>query len=472
MPTTPWPPVTFAWVYSTDTTFTTAHQRFDEDVLAVNMTHSEGNFPTCDVTIKNPYKGFAISGAASWAWLSKARDIDGTYIPFFFGRLIATPDNIQAEALVLKFVARSRTWLKLKQHQADLNKDYPYDPIFINVNKRGDPDPVLEFRSAVWHFDRVPTATADTQNVADLQVSLSDILLAEDGWLTFAQQDHFYDSFNWQIGQQPLKTVQIKASVNWIQYGSGRVDMQTGNAAGYTANSVVQGWPKAGTNLQGGYTVVGATAFSDSEYASSMPRHFNYENTAQDHTTGDTMTLQENWTEYNCGGTVIRYNISSQSGLVDPDASTQLTGFEDAPTGVNIPLHVEWSEMMVTYGQLFTTLILDYDAARPRTEHLEFSMNSNLQPVFDDAGEPASVDTETVPIAGSDVGSPIINTKSWYTLLIAGTAVQAGTYVESTPEFVGGPLYGVAINSGGTVGSTEPVWSDVLGTVISDGGVQ
>jgi hypothetical protein len=56
--------------------------------------------------------------------------------------------------------------------------------------------------------------------------------------------------------------------------------------------------------------------------------------------------------------------------------------------------------------------------------------------------------------------------------LIAGAAVQAGTYVESTPEFVGGPLYGVAINTGGTVGSTEPVWSDILGTIISDGGVQ
>jgi hypothetical protein len=468
--TIPWPPVIFAWAASTETTFGSQHYRFDEEVLALNMTHSEGNFPTCDVTIKNPYRPFVVTGS-TWVWLAKARDTDGTYVPFFFGRLVATPDNLEAEALVLKFIARSSTWLKLKQHQADLNKDYPYDPIFVSADKRGDPDPVLEFRSAVWHFDRVPTAGPATPSGPDLQVSLSDILMAEDGWLTFAQQDHFYDSFNWQIGQQPLKTVQIKAKVNWIQYAAGRVDMQPGNNEGYTANSVVQGWPKAGTALQGGYTVASATAFSTDEFASSMPRHLNWENQQQDHIEGDTMTLQENWTEYNCGGTVIRYNISSQSGLVDSGASTQLTGFEDPPTGVNIPLHVEWSEMMVCYGKIFTSLILDFDAQRPRNENLEFFMNANMQPVFDDVGQPASVDTETIPVAGSDVGSPIINTKSWWTLLIAGAAIQAGTYVESTPEFVGGPLYGVAINSGGTVGATEPVWSDILGTVINDGGV-
>jgi hypothetical protein len=470
------PAVTFAWVDPSEVEFDRSHIRIDEHVLAITMTHAEADFPTCDVTIKNPYVGLVGPGRKYWAWLAFERD--GIFVPFFFGRLIATPDNIQDEAITLKFMARSRTWLKLKQHVADTLKHDPYDPIFVNVNKRADPDTALEFFSAVWHYDRVPSPNLSGGEV-DLQVTTSDILEPEDGFLTFQANEHFYKSFNFTIGQQPLKTVLVRSDVKWTQHGAGRVDIGSGDVACWTGGSIISGWPKAGTQLNGGYTVVGASAFAGTEFASAISRHFTWENrnttpidsTGAVHHTGDAMSEDQSWTDYMCGGERIIYQVFSQPGVVDPSGSTTLVPFGTEPTGVNIPLHVQWSETLVCFWNVFTTLVMDYDAARPRHEKLEFSLNADLQPVFTDIHEPASVDTQVLSIPGSDVGLPIVNTKSWYTLFLANDVVPAGTVVVSTPEFVGGPLYAVAINSGGLVGTFEPDWSDVLGDIIIDGTV-
>lgn len=469
---TAWPPVTFAWVDSSETTFGTQHIRFDEDVLAINMTHSEGNFATCDVTIKNPYSGLSAPGRSTWVWLSKLRD-DGTgFQPFFFGRQISTPDDIQAEAITIKFVARSIHWLKLKQHQADLLRanGAPYDPVFVNVNQRSTPDSVLEFFSAVWHFDRV-TSEALSGGEVDLQVSYSDILIPEDGFIVFEETDHFYDSFNFTIGQEPLKTVLVKADVHWTQYGSGVLDMRPGNIECWTGGSIISGWPKPGASLSGGYTVWGGFAFGNAEYGTAQPHHITWENQQKTHQEGDSMTLDESWTTYPVGGDLIIYNKAVQAGLVIPPPIWTIPGLPDSFDGVNIPLHVQWSELLVAYWSVNTSLSLEYNAARPRHEKLNFSLTADLQPVFDDIHEPASVDTEVLPISGADCGLPIINTASWYTLSISGQHVEAGTVVVSTPEFIGGPLFAVALNSGESVGSFEPDWSDVIGDVIVDGGV-
>ena len=47
----------FAWVDSTETTFTAAHKREDEQILSIKIDHAEGDFPSCDIEIKNPRIG-------------------------------------------------------------------------------------------------------------------------------------------------------------------------------------------------------------------------------------------------------------------------------------------------------------------------------------------------------------------------------------------------------------------------------
>jgi hypothetical protein len=461
----PWPPVTFAWVQPTETTFGSQHIRMDEDVLDFEMTHSEGNFPELNVTIKNPYRPFVGGSTLYWVWMGYI--LGHSIEPFFFGRLIATPDNIQDESITLKFLAKSRVWLKLKQYQSDLLRQDPYDPILVNVNSRADPDTVLEFRSAVWHFDRLPTL-AHGASAPDLNVSISDILIPENGFLTFAEWEHFYKAFNWKIGQQPLQQVLVRTNISWTQAGAGFVDIPTGSpVSGWTGGSIVSGWPKPGSGLAGGYTVAYGFAFSGTEFATATSHHWVWENMNDTHQEGDTMSEDVSWTTYSCTGERILYQIFSQSGVVDPWSSTTMGG----EPGVNIPLHVQWSELLICWWIVYTTLGLEYDVRRPRQETMQFTLTSDLQPVFVDIHEPASVDTETLTLSGGDVSLPIINTLSWYTLQFTGQAVQAGTYAVSTPEAVGGPYYAVAINSGGTVGTTEPAWTLALGSVITDGGV-
>jgi hypothetical protein len=466
----PWPPVTFAWVNPTETTFTSAHERMDEAVVDFDMTHSEGNAPTLAVTIKNPYVGLVGSGRKYWVWMSYVRN--GTYVPFFFGRLIATPDNIQDEAITLQFLARSRIWLKLKQHISDLLRVDPYDPILVSVDQRADPDTVLQFRSALWHFDRVPTL-AHGATAPDLNISISDILEPEDGFLSFAPSDHFYKAFNWKIGQQPLQKVQMRSDVRWTQSGAGFVDIPSGPVTCWTGGSIVSGWPKPGTGLSGGYTVAYATAFSGTEYAVASSHHFHWENLSKTHLPGDMMSEEVHWTTYTAAGDLLRYQIFQQVGINIPTlpASWSQDGFMPGPTDpVNIPLHVSWSEMMVCFWFVSTTLGLEYDVQRPRHEKIQFNLDSSLQPVFTDTHEPASLDTEVVTMPGADVGLPVINVVSWYTLSIGNLYVAPGTYVVSTPEAVGGPYFAVAIG-GGYVGTTEPAWTLVLGQFVTDGSV-
>ena len=117
---------------------------------------------------------------------------------------------------------------------------------------------------------------------------------------------------------------------------------------------------------------------------------------------------------------------------------------------------------------------LNYEAIRPRTEFLNFKLTSDLQPVLTDPDEPASLDTETVTLSGCDVGAPIQNVLSWFSLTSAGGwsgLVPIGTFVASTKKFVGPTLYAVAMASTGGVGGAEPVWNDILGTEVIDGDV-
>ncbi len=110
----------FAWAGPAETTFTSAHEREDEEVFAFWLEHTEGDFATLAIDIKNPRRQYLAEGANLWMWLSA----DG--LPLFFGRLIAVPEDLHAEIVRLSFTARPAGFDAAKRALADTLRVAPW----------------------------------------------------------------------------------------------------------------------------------------------------------------------------------------------------------------------------------------------------------------------------------------------------------------------------------------------------------
>ena len=168
-----------------------------------------------------------------------------TVVPIFLGELIGVPDDLFAEKITLKFLARASTWIEQKQAVAETLRTAPnYDPVFLKNTERDDPDKILEGWSKLYHSDRV-----------SLEVSASDILVGEDGTVVFPESRVFYDSVKVKIGQAPLTNVQVQATVHWTQRTIGYCPGPSVNVASYTGGSFAEEWPKGGKGLGAGWSV-------------------------------------------------------------------------------------------------------------------------------------------------------------------------------------------------------------------------
>lgn len=240
----------FALTDSADTTWTTLHQRNDEDVISFELVHSEGDFPTVTATIKNPRRPWLTPDMNVWAWFAK----DNT--PFFFGRLVSSPEELSGELVSLTFVARPPNYEALKSSLADTLKVRPFwDAIWINEDQIDEPDVVLEARSQLWHIDRT-----------SLAVTVSDIINGEDGTITI--DNFYYDSLDVSHGSMPLRKVRVEAEVSWEQTATGTVDataqlVKAFQVAGsepprissFTGQGLHDDWPEKESSLGGGWSI-------------------------------------------------------------------------------------------------------------------------------------------------------------------------------------------------------------------------
>lgn len=450
----------FAWVNATDTVWLSAYEREDLEIFSFDLTHAEGDFPTLSLEIQNPYEGLLAAGRKLWAWF--AINLNGTITPLFFGRLQGLPDNLFEEVITIKFIARSYRYLMYKQAVAEgLMLSPYYDPVFLSADRRDDADAVLEGYSRLFHWDRLPSGSP-----ADLAVTTSDLLNGEDGTITFGEDDGFYDSVSLKIGQQPLTKVRVRATVNWTQRFGGSLDLGTRSETCWTGGSLIGDWPKPGTQLQGGWTIASSYAIGDgAQYGVPSNQHFSWENREQTHVLGDTMSIDNSWTTFPCGGDTYINSFYQQVGIVDP-----LGINVDGSVGVNIPAHVSYSQTLVCRWNVQLSLALEYEAVRPHTETIEFEVSADLQPILTDPNSPASLDTEVITLSGGDVGLPILKVRNWFSLYLSGELVKLGTVVQSTAEYIGKSQYSICVGEG-TVGSSEPAWSNVLGTSVNDGTV-
>ena len=85
------PQIFFAWTNATDTTFTPAFERYDENLYSFVIEHTEGNIPILTVDMQNPHIGLLASGRKVWAWFAWTPDGGITVYPLFFGRLVGIP---------------------------------------------------------------------------------------------------------------------------------------------------------------------------------------------------------------------------------------------------------------------------------------------------------------------------------------------------------------------------------------------
>lgn len=332
----------FAWV-DPDTAFDPyEHSVEDEEVFAFEMTHSEGDFAELKIDIRNPHENLLDPSRKLWAWLSK----DGE--PIFFGRLVASPEDLQNEVIRLTMLARPADFDEQKEALAESLRSLPYfDPVWLNENRLTDPDVVLETRSALWHVDRVTH-----------EVSTSDITVGEDGTITLTTADHFYDDLRFSYGAAPLRRVTVRATVNWDQTAVGSLDLTkellaafraagspTKVVSSYTGQGLEADWPKANSSLRGGWTIGAGISLKRADGISRPSR-----------------------------SSIVKVrNITSGSNVEPGDTAAQV---------LEVPGKAQF--FIWEFHPIFP---VDYSVKRKRVETVAFTMEADVQPLVVDPGE-------------------------------------------------------------------------------------
>jgi len=444
-------PFTFAWVPENATTFNPSTMNvFDEDIVSFELKHEEGQVPSLDMVIRNPRIGLLNPGRNVWAWL--AWDNNGTLVPLFFGILVGVPTNLFREKVSIQLVARSPQFIANKQRLAETMKTAPYyDPLWIDATKRDDPDTVLEGWSALWHIDRTT-----------LDITASDVLNGEDGTVVFDVLDALYESVSLNLGQPPLTNVRVETGAHWTQRSSGTFEVPTLNMQSYTGDSLLSDWPKPGASIGAGYKCQSSFT-TDVFFVTQTPTaSYSYSWTNTDPNPGQ------------CSNSSATTN-SSGPALMSPNPMTvALAGYFQSglcfPTSdppQNIPMTLTSSGIVVPLWSVSMDMTIRFDAERDFTELLAFDLIANTQSVL--AAPTVSQNTELLSIQAVEVGQPLLEISAWTNF--AGQAVGLTQIITpNNPTTPGGLAFQICVQAG-TAGSTEPVFSDIPGTVTIDGTV-
>lgn len=444
-------PFTFCWVTEDDRTFDPNTMNvFDEEVLAFDIKHDEGQVPALTLKIRNPRIGLISPGRKVWAWL--AWQNEGHLIPLFFGTLVSIPTSLFQEVVTIQLIARSPTYIADKQDVAETMKVAPYyDPVWFDDARRDDPDSILEGWSALWHIDRT-----------SLQTTASDILVGEDGTVTFDEGVALYDSVSLELGQPPLANLRVEATVNWTQRTSGFIVVPELAMSSYTGETLLSGWPKAGGGLGSGYKVVHSFV-TDTYNVSQTP---------------DT-TYNSSWTnsDPNPGQCSNSSATSSSSGpaLLSPNPIVAiLTGeyksgvcFPDSDPPMNTPATTKVTGVIVPLWNLSMKMTVRYDASRSFSEILAFNMLADTQAIL--AAPTISQDTELLTLSSVDVGQPLLEVDAWTDF--RGQAVSLAQIIfPNNPSEPGGLSFQICTTAG-IAGAEEPTFSDFPGITTPDGTV-
>lgn len=385
------------------------HARFDEDVITVEITQSEGDFATLTVGLKNPGVGLLAAGRNLWCWLSwdQAWTPEGggepDLVPLFNGRLVGIPRLAAGELVELQFLARPDDYNAQKAALAASLQVLPYwDPVWLAANISADT--VLETYSALWHIDRTT-----------LQLSISDIIEGEDGTVTIGEDVALYENFSLAYGESPLVATTVSGTVSWSQQGQGVLDvtpnlvrafdevaaapygvlpyalqktypnwLRTGGSGMIQAlygDGLESSWPKPGTTIGGGW------ALSNLVDSSGKPLCFIEEASAN-----------------NKGGWLspLVYGVQYTAAI---NVVTQGTN-DAAPSDSEIVMGQGLERIVLSFPlQTYNIRMhVEYKANRPRTETVTAVLTADVQRVLSDT---ADSDRESVELSSEYVGQGV-----------------------------------------------------------------
>lgn len=384
-------PFYFAWVAANETTFDPfVHAREDEKLLSFTVEQSEGDFATLTMEIRNPRVGLLLASRKRHCYLSyqgqgqSPADIR----PLFRGRLVAIPDNINGEIITLVFTGRADDFADRKETLAYSLQELPYyDPVWIAIDNQSNPDVVLETRGALWHVDRISG-----------DVTISDLLVGEDGVLSFDETEVPRDSVQVHLQQTPLRRLQMTATVGWQQAGTGDIPVMFNNQFdSFLADSVSKDWPAVGANVGGGWEVTFSQASSS------------IDNIPSDAFT-TSITLQAPPEPIPESQVVIEPPPPpprNKAGRPIPSdwifilTSMQVQGKSSASEAT---LNVQEQGVIIPFVSIWLSMRLAYKAERNRKETITFTMDTNTQPIVTDAGD---TDRMLLTLEGNDIGKDV-----------------------------------------------------------------
>jgi hypothetical protein len=383
-----------------DTAFDPAvHDRFDADILDIDISHEEGSFATLSVRMRltNPNIGLLALGRQLWCWLSWDQAYpSGTpdLVPLFNGRLVGVPKLQASEIVQLEFLARPDDFGAQKLALSQSLSVLPYyDPVWLAANVNADT--VLETYSALWHIDRTT-----------LGLTVSDLLQGEDGTVLVEEQTSLYENFSLSYGSPPLVAVTVTGTVTWQQQAGGFLDVtqnivsafraqnspwkntfpapqgSTGPGGGglvafLSGDEMVNSWPKPGTAIGGGWTL--STLNDGSGYPLCYILNAVYPiGWLKAKTYNVTVSAQLPASLTNTDGT------QNDANMVTAPYSTYIYGF---------PLSVYKVRM-----------VLRYEADRKRTETISAVMTADVQRLLSDSAEN---DRESVELTSEYVGQGV-----------------------------------------------------------------
>lgn len=366
-------PFYFARVDADDNEFGHEHLVEDELILRFERRQEEGGF--CRLILDVVNDRVPPLSKPIWCWFSWD---NGTAIePLFFGRQVAIPSGLQGNVVTIEFIARPIDFQPQKEALAETLRVLPfYDPIFVDEAHADDPDPVLEGYTKHWHIDPVTH-----------EVTVSDLLVGEDGLVVFDEGDAFYDSVQEEVDRAPLLACQVKATVPWGQFHSGTIPIGTVTLS----SSGVEAWPKQGDSLAGGYYVASSSVVDSSAPDTPVNINFSYRNEAKKHRDGDLMSLNESLT-----------SIAGYGGLAGTplrDISRTVVG--DPYTGTPASFERDRQALIIHPRVMQGSLTLGVDAETDRADTVSITLLSDVQPILRDP-EAESDDQSEVEIIELD----------------------------------------------------------------------
>jgi hypothetical protein len=357
-------PVYFAWAGEGETFSSGAHGVVEEDVFSLSITQDEGDFAKAQLILRNPRVGLLSVGRKRWAFLS-VKTPDGVVVPLFYGRLVGIPTNLFEELVTLDFIARPFDFVDRKKALADQLRTLPYwDPAFIAPDSWEDDDTVLEARSANWHVDRVTH-----------EVTISDLIEAEDGVVEFQQGDYHYDGLGLTLSGAPLRAVKVTATLAWNLYDEGEFDFSYrirqafGSYKGFdlqasfTFDGLSSDWPKQGADLGSGWRV---------SFGELLPVTFQNVPSAE---------IPSQFAAADIPGPVAVGSLLYPARITDFKETWEWDNENDAQYGGgSINVSYQMTVVPVSYG--IATLRASYTADRDMAQVVTFTMRTDVQDVL------------------------------------------------------------------------------------------